>query len=189
MTTTANEILDAAERLARSGGYNGFSFRDVADAVGIKSASVHYHFPTKSDLGGAIAKRYSERFITSLGAANDVSQPARVLVDRFVLAFRRAVIEDGRMCLCGLFAAEMDSLPHEVAAETRRFFEANLNWLTTVLARMPQAQSEVGQLRVRALTIVSALEGAILVARALDNLAVFDDVVSELRGRDVIAGG
>jgi AcrR family transcriptional regulator len=67
----AEEILDVAERMARTGGYNGFSFREIAKAVGIKAASVHYHFPTKDELGAAVARRYTERFLATPGDASD----------------------------------------------------------------------------------------------------------------------
>ena len=49
-------ILKITEEMVRRGGYNGFSFREIAKQVGIKSSSVHYHFPTKEDLGVAVAK-------------------------------------------------------------------------------------------------------------------------------------
>ena len=73
MATRATEILDAAEGFARQTGYNGFSFRDIAAEIGIKSASVHYHFPTKGDLGAALARRYAERFFERLGLASDIA--------------------------------------------------------------------------------------------------------------------
>ena len=61
------QILDAAEKRARMAGYHGFSFRDVAEDVGIKSSSVHYHFPTKGDLCEALARRYTVRAADRLG--------------------------------------------------------------------------------------------------------------------------
>ena len=61
MADRRSAILDVAERRIRAHGYNGFSFREIADEIGIKSASVHYHFPTKADLAAAVAKRYRER--------------------------------------------------------------------------------------------------------------------------------
>ncbi len=90
--TKAIEILDAAERFARQAGYNGFSFRDVAAEVGIKSASVHYHFPTTGDLGAALAGRYADRFFERLGAASDIAHPSHTLVERFVGRAEGAVL-------------------------------------------------------------------------------------------------
>ncbi|MEM7678447.1 MAG: TetR/AcrR family transcriptional regulator, partial [Myxococcota bacterium] len=67
MEGNQDAILKAAEEMVRQGGYNAFSFRAIADVVGIKSSSVHYYFPTKEDLGVAVAKYYTHRFIESLG--------------------------------------------------------------------------------------------------------------------------
>ena len=121
----AAEILDAAENMVQSQGYNGFSFRDVANEVGIKSASVHYHFPTKSDLGAAVARRYTDRF---LGLMPDPKQdnfnPTEAL-KIYVGAFRSALIEDGKICLCGILGAEISSLPQAVSSEAERFFDMN----------------------------------------------------------------
>ena len=99
--TKAQEILDSAERLVRRRGYNGFSFRDLATEVGIKSASVHYHFPTKADLGAAVAHRYADRFINALGDPNDPLAAPHALLEGYVDAFRRALVMDRQMCLCG----------------------------------------------------------------------------------------
>ena len=81
-TSKAEQILDAAEKMARIGGYHGFSFREIAKDVGIKAASVHYHFPGKQDLGAAIAKRYTERFLESLGAPDDPGAAPTELLQR-----------------------------------------------------------------------------------------------------------
>ena len=165
-SSKADQILDAAERQARSQGFNGFSFRDLADAVAIKSASVHYHFPTKADLGAAVVRRYRERFLVSLG---DPAAPAPL--ERFVAVYRRALVEDGQMCLCGLFGAEIEALPAEVADEVRLFFEDCLQWLEQALA--PAAHGQ-------ALLVLSALEGALIVARSLDRVEAFDQATAAL---------
>lgn len=101
-----DRILDAAEVRARRGGYNAFSFRDLADDVGVKSASVHYHFPTKSDLAEVLTLRYAERARERLGDPAELS--ADEAIARVTALFREALIRDDRMCLCGLFGAERD---------------------------------------------------------------------------------
>ena len=177
-STKAEEILDAAERMARTGGYNAFSFREVAKRVGIKAASVHYHFPGKVDLGTALARRYTDRFLAGLGDPDDPANSPEVLMRRYVDAYRSALVDEGLMCLCGVFGAEVADLPDTVAGEARRFFELNVDWLTRVLRRRP-AGTRVERPRVAALRIVSALEGAMILARSLDDPGVFDDVADE----------
>ena len=177
--TKADHILETAESLARSGGYHGFSFRDIAAEVGIKSASVHYHFPTKADLGAAVARRYTERFLEALGDPADPKTAPRRLLARYAAAFRESLVADRQMCLCGVFGAEIAVLPASVVAEVQGFFERNVAWLQVVLAR--DASREVvdeAESRRRALTILAALEGAMIVARTLGRVEIFDDVVA-----------
>lgn len=168
-STKPTEILDVAERMARTGGYNGFSFREIAKAVGIKAASVHYHFPGKEDLGVAIARRYTERFLAALGPPDDPIVSPSTLLERYVGAYRKSLVEDGLMCLCGLFGAETAYLPPAVAEEARGFFEANIAWLTSVYERRGETKA-----REAAISTVATLEGALILARSLDDQGVFD---------------
>jgi TetR/AcrR family transcriptional regulator, transcriptional repressor for nem operon len=156
-----DKILASAEARARVGGYHGFSFRDVAEDVGIKSASVHYHFPTKSDLAAALAARYTVRARDFLGDAVSIGRDAAIA--RMVDLFRNALLRDDKMCLCGLFGAECDSLPTEVVAATEEFFSMALDYLSSVGA--PAAR------------ILARLEGALILARTLKRPALFEDAV------------
>ncbi len=185
--TKAEEILNSAERLARRRGYNGFSFRDLAEEVGIKSASVHYHFPTKANLGAAVAQRYTERFIAGLGDPDDPGAGPRALLERYVDAFRRALVRDRQMCLCGMLGAEVESLPPEVASEVRTFFELNVEWIAAVLSRRAGGAPGNGvpedgvpgdrtMAERQALTILAMLEGALVVARTMRRDEVFDRI-------------
>ncbi len=177
--TTATEILDAAERFARRAGYHGFSFRDVAAEVGIKSASVHYHFPTKENLGAACARRYADRFFERLGSASDLAVPSHTLIGRFVGQFRESLVEHDQMCLCGLFGAEIAALPDEVGAEVRSFFERCIDWLEAAHARASRGIVGVdpapGE---RALALLATLEGALILARTLRDAEIFDRIAA-----------
>ncbi len=176
-TSKADEILDIAESLVRRNGYNGFSFREVASRAGIKSASVHYHFPAKSDLGVAVARRYTDRFMDGLGDPQASPDP----LTAYVAAFRAGLTGDGQMCLCGVLGAESTALPAEVAAEAKRFCELNAAWLECALsARGLASGAQDASLRRQALLILSVLEGAMIVARNLGDLTVFDEIAAGL---------
>jgi TetR/AcrR family transcriptional repressor of nem operon len=160
---TATALLDAAETRIRAGGYNGFSFRDLAADLGIKSASVHYHFPSKASLATAVARRYGERVLAATSATVG-GDPLPVWRE----AFRSALRADGRMCLCGVLGAETSALPAEVAAEARSFFERALEQLAEAL------EGRTEDPRGLATRVLATLEGAMLLARALDDPGVFD---------------
>jgi TetR/AcrR family transcriptional repressor of nem operon len=160
--------LDAAERRARRGGYNDFSFRDLADDVGIKSASIHYHFPTKEQLAQILTHRYVDRMDAYLG--DPARLKPRAAVKHLADAFIRANETDDQMCLCGMFAAESGGLPKQVLPEVAAFFDLIVQWLTTALR--PAASAP------KPLEIIAALEGGMLMARVMRDPAVLRAVVS-----------
>lgn len=164
-------ILDAAERRARKVGYNGFSFRDLAADVGVKSSSVHYHFPTKADLAEALASRYADRAMERLGdpaavAPNDA-------IDRVVALFRDSLLRDDQMCLCGMFGAERDALPQAARAAVAGYFERVLAYLEVALGGRSGAPSAV--------SVLARLEGALILARTLQDPSVFEAAIDDLQ--------
>ena len=167
------EILNAAERRARRAGYNGFSFRDLADDVGIKSASVHHHFPTKAALVEALADRYLERTRVELGDPERLS--ARAAIKRVAELFLVSNESQDQMCLCGLLAAEADAIPESLLPKVAAYFELLERWLGAALKHAGQAPKPI--------EVVASLEGAILMARARRDPAVLRSVISALQAR------
>lgn len=165
VSSRVEEILDAAETRIREAGYNGFSFRDIAADVGIKSASVHHHFPTKAAMAAAVARRYTDRFTALLenGDGDIVVLSCR--------AFRQSLMTDKRMCLCGVLAAEINDLPPEVATEARRFFQQVMN---AIAQGLPQNERADLNNHAAAARIVATLEGAMLLAQAFGDISLFD---------------
>lgn len=165
-----DKILQVAEAMVREGGYNNFSFRDIAKAVGIKSSSVHYHFPTKADLGAALARSYADKFMEQLGDPKQLILDGQDPIGKYVEAFRKALLKDRRMCLCGLLGAEIDGLPSEVVKETRAFFERNIEWLIKAY----QLKGFKKQARSKAVQTLSILEGAMMISKVLGNAEAFE---------------
>src|SRR5579863_5869407 len=98
---TRSAILDVAERLVQSRGFNGFSYADVAGELGITKAALHYHFPGKSELGEALIVRYAARFVDALTAIDAQAAPAAVKLQAYADLYL-AVLRNERMCLCGM---------------------------------------------------------------------------------------
>jgi len=160
----------------REGGYHGFSFREIAADVGIKSASVHHHFPAKEDLASAVVDDYTERLIETLGDPCDPRQATTALLERYVGLFRHALIDDQRMCLCGLLGSETRALPDRVGAGTRNFFRRHIEWLTNVF-HADASQTDRAAAEDKAMRFVASLEGALLVAQSLGDTDVFERIV------------
>jgi TetR/AcrR family transcriptional repressor of nem operon len=177
--------MAAAKLTVQAHGYNALSFRELAKEVGIKGASVHYHFPTKGDLGAALARRYTddgEAYLEALLAAS--SDPAWCM-DKYIAIFRSALENDNRMCLCGIMSAELDDLPEEVRAEVAHFAEVNVRWLKKVLKRARPAAGQ-RQLVEQAMAIFAAIGGAQLVARGCRDIGIFDRTIKVYRATGLV---
>ena len=177
MENNEEAILRAAEIMVREGGYNAFSFRSIADEVGIKSSSVHYYFPTKEDLGAAVARQYTDRFIGALKDPSEYSSTKGQPVRDYVKAFRDALINDKQMCLCGMLGAEITGLPKAVGDETKAFFERNIEWLIQALR---QGGEDRRSARKRAVQALSLLEGAMIASNVMGDIKVFDQAADLL---------
>ena len=177
---TREAILEAGQLAVQAHGYNALSFRELAKEVGIKSASVHYHFPTKGDLAAALAGRYAdeaEAFLADLSASG---QGHDAVVTAYAGAFRVALANDNRMCLCGIMTAEYDDLPPQARSEVDRFARINTEWLMALLSvRRPGEPKDA--LRQRAVAIFAAVEGAQLIARGRKDIAAFDEIIETYR--------
>jgi len=182
---TRQNILSVARKMVQSRGFSALSFRDIAASVGVKSASVHYHFPTKGSLGSELARGYTDEMAAYLADALGESADAAAFMTTYVGVFRAALVNDNRMCMCGVMAAERDELPAEVQAEVERFAEVNVEWLAKALerhdGRVPAAAREA-----RALAIFAAVEGAQLIARSRSDVAVYDRAIGAMRGAGLI---
>src|SRR5262245_52184368 len=93
-------ILEAARRAAQAHGYGGLNFREIGAEVGIKAASIYHHFPSKADLGAAVAKRYWERAAAELEALSATAGDPAAALEAYPGLFRRSLEEGNRICLC-----------------------------------------------------------------------------------------
>jgi len=173
-TGTAERILDVAEGLVQSRGFNGFSYADVAEALGISKAALHYHFPGKAELGEALIARYASRFGDALVAV-DRDEPDGPAKLRAYARLYADVFQDDRMCLCGMLAADYATLPDPMRERVVRFFDDNERWLARVLeaGRSDGTLRFHGSSRSVARTLVGGLEGAMLIARPYGDIRRF----------------
>ena len=176
--------MKVARSMVQARGYNALSFREIAKELGVKSAAIHYYFPTKGDLGAALARGYTEQGQNYLEELASLTH----LGDRmagYVSIFRQALKDDNRMCLCGIMAAEQHDLPQEVRIEVDRFTDLNVAWLSDQL-RDVQPDASDGDREERALSIFAAIEGAQLVARGRGDISVYDRAISSYRAAGLI---
>ncbi len=179
--STAERILDIAERLVQTRGFNSFSYADIATELGITKASLHYHFPGKAELGQALIARYAERFADALNRIDHDEGDARTKLEAYAGLYAD-VLRGKRMCMCGVLAAEYQTLPKPMREAVIRFFDDNRHWLADVLTQgkadgslsFTASRDDIAQ------SILSTLEGAMLVARPYGDLERFDATARQL---------
>jgi TetR/AcrR family transcriptional repressor of nem operon len=183
-TSSREKIMTAATKMAQAHGYNGLNFRDVAKEVGIKAASVYHHFPSKADLGAAVAKRYWENAVTALESlSSKTKDPIRSLRE-YPGMFRHALENNNRICLCSFMAAEYDDLPEQVKKEVQTFADVNVMWLSKLLTAAKVVGSQESESRARA--IFAGIAGAQLMARSRADISLYDAVVDSYRAAGLL---
>ncbi|NWB89284.1 MULTISPECIES: TetR family transcriptional regulator [Pseudomonas] len=185
MSENAREaILEAAKGAAQIHGYSGINFRTIADAVGIKNASIYYHFSSKADLGAAVARRYWEDTASVLEAIRGANPEPISCLQVYPTIFRSSLEGGNRLCLSSFMAAEYQDLPEEVKREVLAFADINVAWLAKVLSDTGLAGVEVCERRARA--IYTAVAGAQLIARTRVDIGLFDELVQSYREAGLI---
>ena len=175
MSLSSREIiLAAAKRAAQTHGYNGLNFRDLAQEVGIKAASIYYYFPSKAELGAAVARRYWEDTSAELEAIRTETPDPLMCFRRYPEIFRRSLENGNRLCLGSFMSAEQYDLPETVKHEVKTFADINVAWLDTVVSAkqriFPNSTS-------KACAIFAAVSGAQLLARSYSDIALFDKII------------
>ncbi|MEM9533844.1 MAG: TetR/AcrR family transcriptional regulator [Pseudomonadota bacterium] len=177
-----DDITRVATQAIQSGGLGSVSFRTLADAVGVKSASVHYHFPTKMDLAVAVVEGYAEDFRTQLKAIERQHSSVSGRVGGFIDLFE-AVLDRDELCLCGMMAADAAALDAPTRRALADFFTDSQAWLTRQLkenkadCRLPLPSATLAEV------LMSGLEGALLLDRVedrRDRISAFRTLVSAL---------
>ncbi|CAB3665562.1 MULTISPECIES: TetR/AcrR family transcriptional regulator [Achromobacter] len=179
--TTREQLLAHAEKLIRTRGCNGFSYRDLAEHVGVKTSSIHYYFPGKDDLLYEAVEAYSARALAAMRGI-DTSLPAQAQLDQYLSMMESRACGSGELCLAGMLAAEVNSLPERVRGALQGFFRAHEAWLARVLAE-GAAQGTMkfsGTPEAAGRAVFATVQGCILVARLFQQPAALCEAIGAL---------
>jgi len=182
---TKDALLDSAERLARSRGFDAFSYADLSHEIGIRKASIHHHFPTKADLALALITRYRETFAETLSTIASHAPSGGARLRAYLDAYRSALFGGRAVCLCVAFSAGRESLADPVLAQLNAFHADGVSWLqeTFEQGRLDGSITEVEAPAEEANAALALVEGAQLVARAASDVSRYDEATALLRGR------
>ena len=179
-SSTAGDILACARSLIIGGGYNGFSYADIAEVVGIRKPSIHHHFPSKAELVKKLVEEHRAQSETGLeNLTRAVPVPLEQL--RAYIGHWKACVADASapFCVCALLASELPILPEEVAVQVRSYFRFLSGWLTSVLERGSQEGSITltHTPRIEAEVFMATVHGAMLSARAYGDAEIFGTIM------------
>jgi len=185
-SSTADEILRSARKLIVVGGYDSFSYSDIAKSVGIRKASIHHHFPTKADLIRTLVAEYRKEANQGIAALErNMTSPVDQL-RAYVMYWQTCITDDSHpMCVCALLASQIPALPDEVALEVRAHFRSLSGWLASVLERgaskrlirLKKSAVEEGEL------FMASIHGAMMSARAYQDPKIFGVVAQQILER------
>jgi len=176
---TAVRILEAGRQLIMRRGYAGFSYADVADAINITKASIHHHFPSKTDLAIAVVRQSRAAFDADMAALRASGADGLAQLRAYIGHWERCIADDSApFCVAGMLGAEVPALPNEVAQEVKAHFEDLTAWLVPVLESAEKSKliKLAAPVQTEAATLVSLVYGAMLAARAYGNAALFKEV-------------
>ncbi|MEP2640011.1 TetR/AcrR family transcriptional regulator [Roseobacter sp.] len=179
---TKTALLNSAENAARTLGFDGFSYADLAEDVGIRKASIHHHFPSKAKLSVALMQRYHETFQAICVQLETSFETGGAQLAGLINQYKLGSDGGRRLCLCTSFSASRDSLPPDVVEQLRLFRVMVMDWMTGAFERGRDdgSISGVTNPELEAASALSLLEGAQLAARAEEQPALFDNAIALL---------
>lgn len=178
-------LLDSAETIARQRGFDGFSYADLASAVGIRKASIHHHFPTKAILGQAMMERYRIRLSNMLSEIESSTVRAADRLRGYIGLYHDALQGGKTICLCVALSSDRNSLDDATLNEISLFHAASLAWLETLFddAQSDGSIKNVMDSKQEAAQCLALVEGAQLMAHAQQDVDVFTSATTLILAR------
>ncbi|MDF1839759.1 MAG: TetR/AcrR family transcriptional regulator [Planctomycetota bacterium] len=173
---TAGQLLDAAQKLVQERGFNAFSYRDLADSVGIRTASIHYHFKTKADLGQGLMERYQARI-------DKKNASSKSKLKAFIALYKQTE-SIGAICLCGSMASDWATLEPGIQKSVAAYLNLSEDWVT----RQIKLGVKSGEYSIRgkaadsAAGLMASLQGALILSRTRPESSVISKVQSSFLG-------
>jgi TetR/AcrR family transcriptional repressor of nem operon len=179
---TKSKILDLGETLLLKKGFNGFSYADIAASLGIKTSSIHYHFPGKSDLGLGVIQRARQRFKKWGESKQTAMMNDWEKLDNFFHIYRYYLTRKESVCLSGALETDFATLPSAMQEEAKGLVSDLLTWMDNFLdeGRRQGTFSFPGTSMDQAIVVLAVMRGGLQMARVIDR-SVFDSAVNQIR--------
>ena len=184
---TRSALLDSAEALVKRRGFDGMSYADLGADVGIRKASIHYHFPSKGDLSLALIDRYHEVFLGRLQAISQQEASASAQLLAFLDIYRTALDGGRSLCLCVALSVTQQALPEDAKTALAQYHHDVADWLRGVfqLAQSDASVRGVSDPYTEAFGALAQVEGAQIIARSSGDPTRFEAAIDTLRRRAI----
>ena len=163
-----NQILELATELVQTRGYSAFSYQDLSDRLGITKASIHHHFPSKQDLGLAVAEKYNTDVKASLAMAMRKTDDPWLQLEGYMQLVLDILKTRDRICAAGSVQSEINVVPEAMGKSMCSLSQYVVGWISKVIRNgrdlgvmdFPGAPDNQGAM------IFSAAQGAMQYGRA-----------------------
>lgn len=154
------------EALIRTKGFNAFSYKDISFPLHIKNAAIHYHFPSKTDLGIEVIQDTIQKMAIYKKQWQHFSEDEQL--KNFADTYCKSS-EAGLVCLMGSLAPDFETLPEPMQIKLQEMGNDILDWLSVCLekGRAKGIFNFTGEAYDKALSVVSNLLASLLLARVL----------------------
>lgn len=166
---TKSQAIETGKALLQLKGFNGFSFQDIADELGIRKASLHYHFSSKEELGLALIADYEDAFSQWCETVQELDPMDQL--EKFCLIFYRISQDNLKICPTGVFCSDYNTLPTSMQKRLGQFHKTQSKWLekTITAARKDKDVTKALSPKELASLILANIQGSLQLARMNEN--------------------
>ena len=181
-SSTAERILDVAQDLLQRKGFNGFSYQDIAERIEIRKASIHYHFPSKTDLAVSLCERYVNQFVERLHQLEQKNDSCLQRIKELFRFFARIIRDQEKLCPITMLTAEIEALPQAARLQLQRFITETECWLGRTLEQGKRSHElhYEGSFQSQSRILLATLQGAMLLTRATGERGHFQSITDDL---------
>lgn len=130
---TRREAIEEGRSLLQKLGFNGFSFQDIANSIGIKKPSLYAHFSSKEDLGLEMIAHYRNDFVS--WAERHKGDPILEQIEGLFRIFNRFAKDQNKMCPLTVLSAEYETLPQSMQRALSEMTRMQEAWLVDLIQR------------------------------------------------------
>ena len=173
------DAIPALAEIFREYGFAGASLSEITKRTGLGKGSLYHFFPNgKEEMAQAVLDDVAGWFETNVFMPLRESEDPAAGIDHMFKAVIRFFHSGRRICLVGTFA--LDDTRDRFASEIESYFAA---WTRVLAAALKRRGFDTRAARETAEEVVAGIQGALVLARAHDDSALFTRAMKRLHQR------